>query len=242
MRRNNYRLIILLLIAILLIFGIAITLFNNNNNNNTAISKPEVIANNTQDNGSVQVIKNIGNPNSSKKIAYVVGIHPLENDIHKTLLKLLPNTSNLNYSYDIYIVNVTEDFSSYGQLTPDDQPGRQTGQELALKYVYPEISKGNYSLAVDIHGHGAYYPVETFVFTPVDNQLSSNYSHKVSNSTQNISYYDPQHTTSGPYLTVPLNEKGIPAFYYEENCYLAQNIKDLHMLELIHAIDNLKLQ
>ena len=64
-------------------------------------SNVEIIANNTQDNGTVEVIKNIGNPNG-KKIAYVIGVHPLENDTHKTLLKLLPKMDNLNYCYDIY--------------------------------------------------------------------------------------------------------------------------------------------
>ena len=58
--------------------------------------------------------------------------------------------------------------------------------------------------------------------------------------TQNISYYNPEFTTSGPYLTVPLNQNGVPAFYFEENSFISQNIKDAHMRELINAIDNLK--
>lgn len=232
--------ILILLIIILLIVGFVI-FSNSTSKDKPQIKNTEVIANNTtQDLGSVEVIRNIGNPNA-KKIAYVVGVHPLENDTHKILLKLLPNSTNLNYCYDIYIINVTEDFSSYGKLLPDDNPGRDTGQNLALKYVYPQIKNGNYELAVDVHAHGGAYPYNTFVFTPVDNKLPLEYSHNVSNKTQNISYYDPEQTTSGPYLTVPLNENGIPAFYFEENSFISQNIKDLHMLELIHAVDNLKL-
>ena len=231
--------ILILLIIILLIVGFVI-FSNSTSKDKPQIKNTEVIANNTtQDLGSVEVIRNIGNPNA-KKIAYVVGVHPLENDTHKTLLKLLPNSTNLNYCYDIYIINVTEDFSSYGKLLPDDNPGRDTRQNLALKYVYPQIKNGNYELAVDVHAHGGAYPYNTFVFTPVDNKLPLEYSHNVLNKTQNISYYDPEQTTSGPYLTVPLNENGIPAFYFEENSFISQNIKDLHMLELIHAVDNLK--
>ena len=104
-------------------------------NNASAVTR-EVIANNSQDKGYVEVIKNIGNPNA-KKIAYVVGVHPLENDTHRTLLKLLTKQTDLNYCYDIYVINVTEDFSAYGKLLPDDNPGRETGQNLAYKYVYP---------------------------------------------------------------------------------------------------------
>ena len=59
------------------------------------------------DMGSVEVIRNVGNPNSSKKIAYVVGVHPLEHEVHETLVKTLPNLTDLNYCYDIYIINVT---------------------------------------------------------------------------------------------------------------------------------------
>ena len=203
-------------------------------------SNVEIIANNTQDNGTVEVIKNIGNTNG-KKIAYVIGVHPLENDTHKTLLKLLPKMDNLNYCYDIYVINVSEDFARYGQLLPDDEPGRQTGQELALKYVYPKIVNGSYEMAVDVHAHGgAYGDYNTFVFFPVDGSLGESYGRNVSSASQNISYYNPYHTTSGPYLTVPLNNNGVPAFYFEENSFISQDIKDLHMLELIRGVDNLK--
>ncbi len=190
--------------------------------------------------GSVEVIKNLGNPDG-KKIAYVVGVHPLENDTHKTFLNIMPTLKDLNCCYDVYVINVSEDFSKYGELLPDDQPGRQTGQDLALKYVYPKIVNGSYELAVDVHAHGgAYGDHNTFVFSPVSGSKGASLGQNVSGSTQNISYYDPQFTTSGPYLTVPLNENGVPAFYFEENSFYSQDVKDLHMLELIKAVDNLK--
>ena len=137
MKKNEFRLI--LLIFFILIFAFAISYLIFNDSNTPTFSNHEVIANNSaQDNGTVEVIKNVGNPNG-KKIAYVVGVHPLENDTHNTFLKLMPTLDNLNYCYDIYVINVTEDFSRYGSLLPDDEPGRQTGQDLALKYVYPKI-------------------------------------------------------------------------------------------------------
>ena len=239
--RNLIFIIIILIFGILIISQIIGTNDNNSLDNNSALNR-EVIANNTsEDGGFVEVIRNIGNPNG-KKIAYIVGVHPLENDTHKTLLNLLPKMNNLNYCYDIYIINVTEDFSGYGSLLPDDEPGRETGQNLALKYVYPQIVNGSYELAVDIHAHGgAYGEHNTFVFSPVDGSVGESYGRNVSSSTQNISYYNPEHTTSGPYLTIPLNNNGVPAFYFEENSFLSQDIKDAHMMELINAIDNLKL-
>ncbi|MBR3141221.1 MAG: hypothetical protein IKF11_10255 [Methanobrevibacter sp.] len=236
--------ILILLIAIIISGYAFVSIYQMANpyetNNPSAITS-EIIANDSAEGlGTVEVIKNIGNPNS-KKIAYVVGVHPLENDTHKTLLNLLPTLTNLNYCYDIYVINVTEDFSGYGELLPDDDPGRDTGQNLAYKYVYPEIANGSYELAIDIHAHGGAYPYDTFVFSPVDGGSGESYARNVSQNTENISYYNPYQTTSGPYLTIPLNEHGIPAFYFEENSFISQEIKDKHMLELIDAIDNLKL-
>ena len=240
MKKNEFRLI--LLIFFILIFAFAISYLIFNDSNTSTFSNHEVIANNSaQDNGTVEVIKNVGNPNG-KKIAYVVGVHPLENDTHNTFLKLMPTLDNLNYCYDIYVIKVTEDISRYGSLLPDDEPGRQTGQDLALKYVYPKIVNGSYEMAVDVHAHGgAYGEHNTFVFSPVDGSVGESYGRNVSSGSQNISYYNPNHTTSGPYLTVPLNENGVPAFYFEENSFISQDIKDLHMLELIRGVDNLKL-
>lgn len=246
-------LIILILLIIIFAFSVAIinqTVFNDNstnstvnetilNNDNVSITH-EVIANDSNDSGTVEVIRNIGNPNS-KKIAYIVGVHPLENQTHKTLLKILPSLDNLNYCYDIYIINVTEDIGYYGDGSSDDSPGRQNGQNLAFKYVYPEIINGSYVFAIDVHSNVGAYPYKTFVFSPVKESSSIEYAMEIAENSQNISYYVPDSTTSGPYLTIPLNENGVPAIFYEEYSFAAQSQKDLHMIELIRNIDNLNL-
>lgn len=244
MSRKNYRLFLIILIiaiicSVFLFTQLAVFHDQSGSGNATATSQVtrELIGNDSL--GTVEVIKNVGNPNG-KKIAYVVGVHPLENDTHTTLLNQLPKQSNLNYCYDIYVINVSMNYSQYGQLLPDDQPGREEGQNLALKYVYPQIVNGSYELAVDIHGHGSAYPYDTFVFSPVDGGTGEAYGRNVSQSTQNISYYNPYQTTSGPYLTIPLNENGVPAFYLEENSYFSQDVKDMHMRELIKGVDGLK--
>lgn len=235
--------IILLLIAIIsiLIFGI-MNLHPSDNSTeikNTTVSY-ETIANDTaNDKGFVQVIRNIGNP-EGKKIAYVVGVHPLENETHRTLLNMLPGIDDLKCNYDIYIINVTEDIGHYGDGSSDNSPGRQNGQNLALKYVYPEIADGDYELAIDIHSNIGAYPYKTFVFSPVKEGLGVDYAREVAEKCENISYYPLESTTSGPYLTVPLNEKGVPAFYLEEYSFAPQSEKNMHMLELISAVDNLE--
>ena len=148
--------------------------------------------------------------------------------------------TNLSYCYDIYIINVTEDVGYYGDGSSDDSPGRQNGQNLAYRHVYPEIVNGSYELAIDVHSNVGAYPYQTFVFSPVKEGKGSQYAMEVVDMCENISYYSPDSTTSGPYLTIPLNENGIPAFYFEEYSFAAQDVKDAHMLELIRAIDSLK--
>ncbi|WP_407424361.1 hypothetical protein [Methanobrevibacter sp.] len=236
---------IIILILITVIFVIAMLILSQTlledekiENSSTAMSR-EVISNSSNDPGSVEVIRNIGNSNSSKKIAYVVGLHPLEYQTHRTLVNQLPKMTNLSYCYDVYIVNVTEDVGYYGDGSSDDSPGRQNGQNLAYRYVYPQIVNGSYDLAVDVHSNVGAYPYKTFVFSPVKEGLAGEYAGEVANMCENISYYTPDSTTSGPYLTIPLNEKGIPAFYFEEYSFAPQDVKDAHMMELIRAIDGL---
>lgn len=236
--------IILILIILIFVIGMLIlseTLLDDDKlEYSSAMMAREVISNSSDEPGSVEVIRNIGNPNS-KRIAYVVGVHPLEYQTHRTLVDLLPNMSNLNYCYDVYIINVTEDVGYYGDGSSDDSQGRQNGQNLAYKYVYPEIVNGSYELAVDVHSNVGAYPYRTFVFSPLKEGKASQYAMDVVDMCENISYYSPDSTTSGPYLTIPLNENGVPAFYFEEYSFATQDVKDVHMLELIRAIDNLKL-
>ncbi len=231
--------IILILIVIISILSMLIVnelTFNKPSDNNT-ISR-QTIANDTNDPGTVEVIKNIGNPNG-KRIAYVVGVHPLEYQTHNTLVKLLPDSSNLKNSYDIYIINVTEDVGHYGDGSSDNSHGRQNGQNLAYKYVYPEVLKENYDLVIDVHSNVGAYPYKTFVFSPVKEGLANQLAGEVAQNSENITYYTPDSTTSGPFLTIPLNEKGIPAFYFEEYSFASQDIKDIHMTELITNVDKL---
>ena len=233
--------IIIVLLIIIFVFSILIININmhdNDGNINSTQMTRETIANNSDDPGSVEVIKNIGNPNG-EKIAYVVGVHPLEYQTHETLVNLLPTLTDLDKYYDVYIINVTEDVGHYGDGSSDNSQGRQNGQNLAYKYVYPQIKDGDYKLAIDVHSNVGAYEFKTFVFSPVKEGLASQYADEVADACENISYYAPSSTTSGPFLTVPLNENGIPAFYFEEYSFASQDEKDSHMIELINAVDDL---
>ena len=95
-------------------------------------------------------------------------------------------------------------------------------------------------MAIDVHSNIGAYDYKTFVFSPVKEGLGQKYAEAIADNCPNIEYFSPETTTSGPYLTIPLNENGVPAFYFEEYSFASQNEKDSHMLELIRAIDSLK--
>ena len=189
--------------------------------------------------GTLQVIRNVGNPNA-KKIAYVVGVHPLEHRTHETLLKILPTIPGLNYCYDIYVITVTEDIGYYGDGASDNSPGRQNGQYIARNYVYPQIVNGGYSLAIDVHSNTG-YGVPAFVFSPVTGGAGESIARTVASKCPSINYYQISTTSSGPSLTIPLNRNGVPAFYYEEYSHEPQGSMDAHMRQLLYAVDGLKL-
>lgn len=240
MIKKDY-IIISILLAIIIIFAMLLIFTIQSPTLSNQMPNHITLANNSDEPGTVEVIKGIGNPDG-EKIAYVVGIHPLEHLTHKTLLKLLPNITDLNYCYDIYIINVTQDVGAYGSSLYDDNndPGRQNGQNLAYKYVYPEIQDGDYKLAIDVHSNVGAYDYKTFVFSPVKGGLGDKYAMEVSNNCPDIAYFPLESTTSGPYLTIPLNNNGVPAFYFEEYSFADQSQKDQHMMELISAVDGLK--
>lgn len=233
---------VIIVVLLIFIFALSIAIVNQMDLNVSDDASPvrtEVLANNSDEPGTVEVIRNVGNPDG-KRIAYVVGLHPLENLTHRTLVKLLCNMTDLNYCYDIYVVNVTEDIGYYGDgLSNGENPGRQHGQELAYRYVYPQIVNGNYELAIDVHSNIGAYDYKTFVFSPVKEGLGSEYAQMIAQSSEDISYYAPDSTTSGPYLTIPLNENGVPAFYFEEYSFASQDDKDEHVTELILAVEKL---
>ena len=94
-------------------------------------------------------------------------------------------------------------------------------------------------MAIDVHSNIGAYPYKTFVFSPVNDGLGVKYAQEVADNCQDIDYYSPDTTTSGPFLTIPLNENGVPSFYFEEFSFATQDVKDEHMLELIRAVDAL---
>ncbi len=81
--------------------------------------------------GTVEVLGPFGNTDSDVRIAYLIGMHPLESKAHKALFDtVLSKNDSLNYCYYVYKINVS---------SPDDEEGRMNGQLLAQEFLAPEV-------------------------------------------------------------------------------------------------------
>lgn len=177
-----------------------------------------------------------GNPNSARKIALIVGVHPLEINSHSGIVESLKMLSNsLDYSYYIYSVYVTKDRDSYNN-------GRMNGQLLAKTYIVEDIKKNNFDLAIDIHSNRGLYQEKRFVCVPINDQKSKSTAFKLKNKISWLVYYLPpkeKGPSSPNYVTVPLIESGTPSMVYETYKYESYFLTLKHASEFILNIDNL---
>ena len=186
--------------------------------------------------GSVHLHGRFGDENSDIKIAYLIGMHPLESKSHRALFEKLISKTDLNYCYYLYNINVKDKTT--------DSEGRDEGQLLAQEFVKDDIIEKNYSLFLDIHsnrgsmGPGK-YEITNFVFAPGFDDKSSVYMDIIIDSIDEIIYYAPDFRSSPKYITEPTAEAGIATLVYE--CYSYEPMEVTLSLagKLINIVDNL---
>lgn len=186
--------------------------------------------------GSVHIHGPFGDLRSDVKIAYVIGMHPLESKSHRALFDALTNKNDLKYCYYLYNINVNDKFS--------ETEGRLEGQLLAQEFIKDDIINKNYDLFLDIHsnrgstGPGE-YKITNFLFAPGFDEKSSKYMNEIIDAIDEIVYYAPEFRTSPAYITEPTANAGIATLVYE--CYSYEEFEfTLSLAEkLIDVVDNL---
>ena len=202
-------------------------------NNETGFKRYNLGSN---DNGTVYLYKSIGNASSNVRIAYIIGVHVTENAVHKALFDELTNkSSELNYCYDIYKINVVP----IGK--PIDDINRMRGQLLGRDYVVPEAIKNNYSLVVDVHSNqGGAYVITNFVFAPAQDNVSKVIATKIINDNPGLQEYFPASQTSPAYVTLPIQRSGTPTILYETYKYEDYNNVTVPYVDLlIESVDTI---
>ena len=186
--------------------------------------------------GSVHIHGPFGNSASDVKIAYVIGMHPLESKSHRALFDKLSSKSDLNYSYCIYNIHVDNPNT--------ETEGRLEGQLLAKEFIKDDIINRKYDLFVDVHSNRGSngpgdYQITNFIFAPGFDEKSTNLMNLILESVDELQYYAPQYRTSPPFITEPTAKAGIPTIVYECYSYEPMDLTYELALKLIESIDNL---
>ena len=186
--------------------------------------------------GSVHLHGPFGDKDSKVKIAYVIGMHPLESKSHRALFEKLTSKTDLRNCYYLYNINVNDDSS--------ETEGRLEGQLLAQEFIRDDIIRKEYNLFLDIHsnrgpdGPGD-YQITNFIFAPGFDDKSSEYMNMIIDNMDEIVYYAPEFRSSPPYITETTAEAGIPTLVYE--CYSSEDFELTCRLaeRLIDVVDDL---
>jgi hypothetical protein len=176
-----------------------------------------------------------GNASSPNRIAYVVGVHPLEYQAHNALVESLKRQDkSLKNCYYIYRINVTRDADDYDQ-------GRANGQQLAYNYVVPDVKNSSMDLAIDVHSNEGNYQEKWFLFVPGQSEKAESIAYTIKNQTNWLTVYSPPNPTSPAYVTLPLIKAGVPAIIYETYTYESVEQTQKHADEIVSLVDQLKL-
>ena len=188
--------------------------------------------------GSVYIHGPFGNNDSEIRIAYLIGMHPLESKSHRALFEIiLSQDDDLDYSYYIYNIDVNH--------VDGETEGRMDGQLLAREFAAPHIIENHYDFFVDIHANKGLkgpgkYEKTNFLFAPGFDDLSTSYMNQLLSQIPDLEYYAPEYRTSPDYITVPVAKSGIPTIVYETFSY--EPMAETYSLakKLVDAIDNLE--
>ena len=188
--------------------------------------------------GTAHIHGPFGNSDSEVKIAYLIGMHPLESKAHRALFDtVLDKSENLDHSYYIYNINV------FGNLD-DASEGRMDGQLLAQEFVAPHIINGDYHFFVDIHsnkglnGPGTYEKTN-FLFAPGFDKESTEILNILLSKIDELVYYAPEYRTSPEFITVPVQKSGVPTIVYETYSYEPIDLTYELSEKLVMGVDDL---
>ena len=188
--------------------------------------------------GSVYLHGPIGNAESEVKIAYLIGMHPLESKSHRALFDKLMAKKDLNYCYYLYNIHVND--------VESESEGRMEGQLLAREFVTSDIIDKKYDLFLDIHSNRGTigpgnYEITNFLFAPGFDEKSIEYVNALLDLIPDLQYYAPEHRTSPPFITEPTAQAGIPTLVYE--CYTFEDMEVTYDLasKLISSVENLNI-
>ncbi|MFM5882811.1 hypothetical protein [Methanobrevibacter gottschalkii] len=227
---------------ILLIVLIAIVIFNLSIIVSSMMNTPDNVYNITNighnANGTVYKIE-AGNMSSNETVGLILGVHPREHEIHEAVNNTIYNitsengTNNLTKKYVIYYIKTKDNLTSREDTRP-------AGEELANKFIVPNIVKDKPFIVLDVHEINPDYEYSNFIFSLSNrtNTVDSYISH-IANDV-NLVDYQFSEGTSPEKVTKPIASKGVTTLLMETSITDALMEKQKTADNLIKSLDSLE--
>ncbi|AMD17553.1 hypothetical protein TL18_05670 [Methanobrevibacter sp. YE315] len=234
MNKRQYKILLVILIAIVL-FNTAVIL-------HSIIDAPEnsysVTTVGQNANGTVYKIV-AGNTSSNETVGIILGVHPREHEIHNAINNTIHNITsengdhNLTKKYVIYFVKTKDNLTSRADTRP-------AGEELANKFVVPNIVKDKPFLVIDVHEINPDYEYSNFIF-PLSqrNDKINSYITALSDEVGLVDFKFDE-GTSPQKVTKPIAKKGINTLLMETSITDSAEQKNQTALNLIRCLDKLQ--
>ena len=233
-KKVQYQLLLMVLIAIV-IFNIAIILTSDDNSSSNIYNITEI---GKDKNGTVYKII-AGNESSNETVGLILGVHPREHEIHEAINSTIYNitgengTQNLTKKYVIYYIKVKDNITTREDTRP-------AGENLANKFIVPNIKKDNPFIVVDVHEINPDYEYSNFIFS-LSNKSDEidSYISKLSNDV-NLVDYEFNEGTSPEKVTIPIANEGINTLLMETSITDPLMEKQKTAENLLESLDELK--
>ena len=226
--------ILLIVLVVIVIINLSFIISQVNNNPNNIYNVTEIGSN---VNGTVYKII-AGDPSSNETVGIILGVHPREHEIHEEVNRTIHNitsengANNLTKRYVIYYVQTISNLTSHDET-------RAAGEELANKFIVPDITKEKPFIVVDVHEINPEYEYSNFVFSMSNRTDKINsYISKIC-SDVNLVDYNFDLGTSPEKVTKPIADKGINTLLVETCITDSLSQKHKTAENLIRSLDEL---
>ena len=226
--------ILLIVLVVIVIINLSFIISQVNNNPNNIYNVTEIGSN---VNGTVYKII-AGDPSSNETVGIILGVHPREHEIHEEVNRTIQNitsengANNLTKRYVIYYVQTISNLTSHDET-------RAAGEELANKFIVPDITQEKPFIVVDVHEINPEYEYSNFVFS-LSNRTDkiNSYISKICGDV-NLVDYNFDLGTSPEKVTKPIADKGINTLLVETCITDSLSQKHKTAENLIRSLDEL---
>ena len=227
--------ILLIILVIIVIFNLAIIIGDITKGPSNVYNVTTVGSN---ANGTVYKII-AGDPSSNETVGIILGVHPREHEIHEEINKTIYNISSENGTKDLSKRYVIYYIKTLPNLTSHDET-RAAGEELANKFIVPNIVKDEPFLVVDVHEINPEYEYSNFIFS-LSNRTDDidRYITKIANDV-NLVNFQFDEGTSPEKVTMPIANKGLNTFLMETSITDPLIQKHQTAVNLVRSLDEIE--